>query len=257
MIKIFIKLKEEYIKTEMEYTFNFWMMIISGVVMQILMLAIPFIIYKNIPMIYNWSEEEVYLIMIFLIISEGVCNILFEGVWQLPSIIFSGQIDTILTRPIPPLVHILSYGLGLQGIGTLLFGLVATVVLFYSMNLLNLKTIFLFLLFIICGTVLRMSIYLMGNSIAFWIDTRGAISLPVTIGSIGEFAKYPIDIYPRFMKMILLMIIPYAFLGYIPMKILKGEYIYLFLLIGITGFFWIIARMIFYIGIQHYESPGS
>ena len=32
MIRIYLKMKEQYIKTEMEYTFNFWMMLISGVV---------------------------------------------------------------------------------------------------------------------------------------------------------------------------------------------------------------------------------
>ena len=32
MIQIFLKMKEQYIKTEMEYPLNFWLMLLSGVV---------------------------------------------------------------------------------------------------------------------------------------------------------------------------------------------------------------------------------
>ena len=70
MIRIYLKMKEQYIKTEMEYTFNFWMMLISGVVTRLVAMAVPFVIYKSLPDIGGWKEDEIYLIMALLSISE-------------------------------------------------------------------------------------------------------------------------------------------------------------------------------------------
>ncbi len=47
MIRIYLKMKEQYIKTEMEYTFNFWMMLISGVVTRLVAMAVPFVILNH------------------------------------------------------------------------------------------------------------------------------------------------------------------------------------------------------------------
>lgn len=98
MIQIFLKMKEQYIKTEMEYPLNFWLMLLSGVVTRFFGMLVPFIICSNIKTIAGWKQEEIYLIMSFLYLSEGLCSVLFEGIWQLPSMVFNGNFDTILSR---------------------------------------------------------------------------------------------------------------------------------------------------------------
>ena len=123
MIRIFMKMKEQYIKTEMEYTFNFWMMILSGILTKVLGMAVPFVIYSNIPDIAGWKRDEIFLIMSFLFIAEGACSVLFQGIWDIPGMIFDGQFDAVLSRPVSPLFQVLSYGMGLQGISSLLKGM--------------------------------------------------------------------------------------------------------------------------------------
>lgn len=93
MIQIFLKMKEQYIKTEMEYPLNFWLMLLSGVVTRFFGMLVPFIICSNIKTIAGWKQEEIYLIMSFLYLSEGLCSVLFEGIWQLPSMV-STEIST-------------------------------------------------------------------------------------------------------------------------------------------------------------------
>lgn len=121
MIRIYLKMKEQYIKTEMEYTFNFWMMLISGVVTRFVAMAVPFVIYKSLPDIGGWKEDEIYLIMALLSISDGACSVFFEGIWKIPEMVFHGELDNVLSRPVSPLFQILSYGLGLQGLAVLAF----------------------------------------------------------------------------------------------------------------------------------------
>lgn len=258
MLRIFFKLKEQYIKTEMEYTFNFWMMLISGIVTRLLTMAIPFVIYKNLPNIAGWQEKEVYLIMSFLFIAEGLNSVLFEGIWQMPAMVFGGKFDTILSRPVSPFFQVLSFGMGLQGIGVFLFGIISLNILLKSLGRFTLVTLLLCLLFIVCGTVILMSVYLISNSLIFWFDSGGRTSIPFTINSLGQYARYPVTIYPKGVRLVLLFIIPYAFIGSIPAYILRGEHAisYSLALVGMSALFLLIARHVFYRGIKRYESMG-
>ncbi len=258
MIKIFLKMKEQYIKTEMEYKFNFWMMIISGVVTKLISLAVPFVIYSNIPSIAGWKAEEIYLIMAYLFISEGLCSVLFQGIWEVPTMVFNGQFDCILTRPISPLFQVVSYGMGLQGVSVVAFGIVAMLYLLIRLNIFNIANIIMSLIFIICGTIICMSLYLIGNSIVFWFDSGGKINIPYIASSIGQYAKYPIEIYSKVVQIILLFILPYAFICVVPVLILRGErtILYMFAQAGVSLVFFFLARTVFYRGIKHYESMG-
>lgn len=62
VLKIFLKMKEQYIKTEMEYPANFWMMLFSGVLTRILGMAAPFVIYSNISDIAGWKQTGIAIV---------------------------------------------------------------------------------------------------------------------------------------------------------------------------------------------------
>ncbi len=258
MFRIFMKLKEQYIKTEMEYTFNFWMMLVSGILTKVLSMAVPFVIYSNIPDIAGWKRDEIFLIMSFLFIAEGNCSVLFQGIWEIPGMIFDGQFDAVLSRPVSPLFQVLSYGMGLQGISSLGVGIVSLFVMLIRLDMLNVKTVLLSLFFIVCGTLLCMSVYLIGNCTAFWYDSGGRTTIPYAAASVGQYARYPIQIYPKAIRLLLLFVVPYAFICVVPVQILKGEHQLLFgiSMLGISILFFSLAKFVFDKGIRRYESMG-
>ena len=258
MLKIYFKMKEQYIKTEMEYTFNFWMMIFSGVLMRSLMLAIPYVIFRNIPDIAGWRESEVYLIMSFMFLSEGFCNIFFDGIWWIPRRVFRGEFDIYLSRPISPLFQVLAAELGLQGLGVTILGFISMVLALRNMGSFSILFLLACLFFIICGTIIRMSVYLITNSLVFWFESGGSSNIPFMIYSIGEYAKYPVSIYPLWMRILLLFMIPFGFIGYMPVQILRGGYAPVFVLsmAGMSIGFFLISRTVFYRGVKRYESMG-
>jgi ABC-2 type transport system permease protein len=258
MLRIYFMIKGQYLKTAMEYTFNFWMMVIAGIVMRTLMMGVAFVLFSNVPDIAGWSLGEVYLIMAFMFISEGLCNLFFDGIWSLPSLVFNGQFDVFLSRPVSPLYQVLSYDIGLQGIGVLTLGVISLVLSIQYLGWLNISSLLLCTIFIICGTVLRLSVYIISSCYVFGSNTGGNTNFPYMIYSIGEYAKYPCNIYPIWMQLILLFIIPFAFIGYIPAIILRGEHVLelTILLAGVSAVFLALARWVFYKGIKKYESIG-
>lgn len=261
MLKIFLEMKAQYIKTEMEYTANFWMMLLSGVLTRVVSMAAPFVIYSNIPDIAGWRKDEIYLILSFLFIAEGLCSVLFEGIWQMPGMVFDGKFDCILTRPVSPLFQVLSYGMGLQGISVFLVGLISLPVFLLRLGLCDLRGVGLSLFFILSGTLLCMSIYLMGNCVVFWFDAGGRTTLPYTMSQIGQYARYPLEIYPGIMRFMLLFLVPYGFICVVPVEILRGgtdsaAWMGCLAVAGISIGFFLLARSVFYRGIRKYESVG-
>lgn len=258
MIKIFLALKSQYIKTEMEYTANFWMMFLSGVLTRVVSMAAPFVIYSNIPDIAGWKKDEIYLILSFLFIAEGLCSVLFEGIWHIPNMVFSGQFDCVLSRPVSPLYQVLSYGMGLQGISVFLVGAVSLPVFLRRLGLWSLPGAAMSLFLLLCGTLLCMSFYLLGNSAVFWFDLGGSTTLPYTLTEIGQYARYPLEIYPGIVRLLLLFVVPYGFICVVPVEILRGSlsWPWCFGVAGVSAGFFLLARAVFYKGIGHYESVG-
>lgn len=258
MLRIFWLFKAQYLKTEMEYTFNFWMMAFAGMLMRALMMGVPYVLFRTMPTIAGFVEGEVYLIMAFMFISEGLCNLLFDGIWYIPTMVFRGEMDVLLTRPVSPLFQVLSREIGLQGIGVLTLGVVSLVLALASLGALSAGSLLLCLPLIACGTALRMSTYLLGASSAFYIHSNGQLNVPYTLYSVGEYARYPVSVYPLWMRAILLVLIPFGFIGYVPALILRGEHAapYAALLAATAVLYFLLARAVFYNGIGRYESMG-
>lgn len=258
MVKIFLKMKEQYIKTEMEYPFNFWMMLIAGVITRMAAMAVPFVIYQNMPGIAGWKEEEIYLILAFLFIAEGTCSIVFEGTWKISEMVFSGQFDSILSRPISPLYQVLSYGIGLQGIGVWLVGVISLCYFLIKLGKWNIGTIVLSLFLIVCGVTICMSIQLISNSLVFWCDSGGRTNVAYAIQSAGQYARYPLSIYPSIIQGILLLLLPFGCVGVVPALVIKGEHAVecSLLMVVVSVVFLLLGRFVFYRGVRRYESVG-
>ena len=258
MLKIFFLFKSQYLKTAMEYTFNFWMMFFAGVVVRTMMLAIPYVLFRNMSSIAGWHEMEIYFIMALVFISEGFSNLFFDGVWEVPAMVFRGEFDAILSRPISPLYQVIARGFGLQGIGVMTTGILILIISMYTLNWLTPVKILICILLIACGAVLRMSINLISACHMFWLNAGPGSNVMFMTHSMGEYAKYPLDIYPMWLKVIMLTILPYGVIGFIPALIFRSSNVILLSLamLAFTALFFMFARLIFYKSINKYESVG-
>ena len=257
MIKIFFLFKSQYLKTQMEYTANFWMMVLSGIIMRGLLMGVVFVLFHNIPDIAGWQEGEVYLILGFIIITEGLHNIFADGIWHIPVLVFRGGLDVMLARPVSPLYQILTHELGLQGVGNVMVGVLSIGIGLMAMDWFTPLPIIVCVFFVLTGTILRMSYNLISLSHAFWIH-GGLLNAGFLIHSIGEFARFPVAIYPWPMRFVLFFVIPAGFIGFVPALIIRGDGVlfYTAALVVVTVLYFLLARAVFYRGVRRYESMG-
>ena len=116
----------------------------------------------------------------------------------------------------------------------------------------------LFIVSVIAGSVIYTSVKLVLASIAFWVKDSSPIM--TTAYDVADFAKYPIEIYAKPIQIVLMTILPFAFVAYIPStfflihanvwKTIAAE-------CGIAVVFWMFAYALFKRGLSVYESAGN
>ena len=124
--------------------------------------------------------------------------------------------------------------------------------------------ILMFVVSVLAGALIYTSIKLFFASLAFWVKQSGPF-LQVAY-EMADFAKYPTEIYARFIRFIITWIIPFAFVAYLPASYFLGVRGTLGLNggVGIIGIeciiaavFWVVAYAVFNRGTKVYESAGN
>ena len=115
-----------------------------------------------------------------------------------------------------------------------------------------------FIISITAGAIIYTAVKLILASIAFWLKDSSAIM--TTAYEVADFAKYPTEIYAKPIQVILMTILPFAFVAYIPStfflidaniwKTIGAECV-------VAVVIWIVAYKIFQKGISVYESAGN
>lgn len=152
----------------------------------------------------------------------------------------------------------MSYGVGIHGLGDLLFGIPVLIYLHIDLQLIDAQSIALSCIYIATSTILCLAVYIIANSLVFWYDSGGRTSIPYMVTNVGQYARYPLKIYPVAIQFILCFIVPYAFMGLFPAMMVtrKISGIYLLAILSVTAFFLMIAIAVFKKGITKYESAG-
>ena len=116
----------------------------------------------------------------------------------------------------------------------------------------------LFVLFAVGGALAYASIFVIIASIGFWSDSKTSI-MPMMY-NIGNYGRYPVDIYNKVIRFILTWVLPFAFVGVYPASYFLGKeewYLYSFAtpIIGIV--FFTVSVFIWNQGVKKYRGAGN
>ena len=227
-IYIYFRCLSQQVKSILAYEADFWILVLSAVVVQFVGFAFIWTVFQQIPTINGWSLWEVVTMYALIFLTEGVGSLFFEGTWMLGWTIWHGDFDIMLIRPVSPILLTLSQKVGMNGVG-------------------NIAT----------GTVL-LSINLATAASAFW--TRNPFSaVPMFAHQMGDFAKYPLTIYSLAVQVAIVVAVPFAFVSFFPTAVAFGEDP--FALPGlftplVAAYCAFMAVAVFKVGMRRYESVG-
>lgn len=250
----------QYMKTVMQSKVDFLVGLGGFLISQAAGLAFLYLVFKQIPSMKEWTLEQMLFIYGFAQIPRGIDHLLTDNLWMVGwQMVIKGTFDKYMLRPMNIFFQIICEKVQFDAVGELMVGVffVGRAVVYGVVQVTLLKTI-LFIVSIIAGSIIYTSVKLVLASIAFWVKDSSPIM--TTAYDVADFAKYPIEIYAKPIQLVLMTILPFAFVAYIPAtfflinaniwKTIAAECI-------IAVIFWMFAYSLFKKGLAIYESAGN
>ncbi|HUV71645.1 MAG TPA: ABC-2 family transporter protein [Clostridia bacterium] len=241
------------------YRVNTLVMGLAPIVWMATMLVFIGIIFSKVKQLGGWTLWEV----VFL---TGVHELIFLLSWttivtnlkDLGYIVKTGRLDQELLRPLNPKFLVSFKTLDFANIG----GLVNTILIFsFSIGKVSDKIqpgrIGGFLLLLAFSYLICYFIYFLFGSLSLFFVS--ASSFLNWLFEMTDFDRYPAEIYPLTMKIFLTFFLPLLFLAYIPTAYLLGKISAIYILEGgiLMGFFYLITRILWQLGLKRYQSASS
>lgn len=244
---------------EAQYRRDTWIYLASQTLWLVLLVTVIEIIFEHTETLVGWQKHEVYLLTILWVIIEEFYTIFFKkNLMDLPHKVTDGQLDVILTKPASSMFLVSTPIFLMRGVYRMIvqWVLVSYLILRFDFAL-SWWHVLLSCAFIVCGVFVHYSFSLILNTFSFWyLRIDNVNDLWSNINAIG---KYPMEVFPRLIKLITITAIPIAFIGYGQIAVLTGRWNWHLLAYGITFtvalFF--LARSFWYFAVKRYSSASS
>ncbi len=257
-ISLYFSFLKASLKEMLIYRLDCIVGMISQIVTQLVEIIFIWIVFQNTDSLAGWNFMQILLLYGVILISIGISDFCFDALYDIgPKYIRNGEFDKILLRPVHPLISIIGSSKEFTALGYFALGLFLTITMLIKLMMpitiiLVLKIIF----FSIVGAAIIGAINTIFSIASFW--TYRSNEVIWSFYRIYTFAQYPLDIYNKFIKLLITAILPFAFVAYYPTMNYLGmnsKMIYIAPIIMVI--LWIIAIKVWNMALSKYRSTGT
>ena len=252
------------IKSRMEYRLDFILRVTMGVVWNLTSLVFIWAVLARFRSMAGWSQGEIFFVYTLRLLAHSFYCLLFHNVQGLSWYVRRGDFDRVLLRPLNPLAQLITWEYDPAGIGDVGLGLICFVIVNRLLDFHWSPPAIAFLFLVMAGGCLvELSLFLLVNTLAFWITEARRLSWIVLTFS-DNFALYPLNIYNAALQFLMTFLVPVGFMSYYPATFFLNRaedtlfapvFAYLTPLVGLVLV--IIAYSFWRVGINRYQSTGS
>ena len=213
---IYRRLVAARIRSQLQYRLSFALTVLGNLLLSGLDFAAILVLFGQVDALGEWSVAEVAMLYGVSCVSFALTDLTVGQLDQLPRMIREGEFDQILVRPLGSLLQVISADVALRHLGRLLQGLVVLVVALTHVDVdWNPGRAAMLLVAIVAGSAIFAAIWVAFSSISFWLIDSQEVSNAFTYG--GNFtSQYPVNIFGRWLRRLVVFVIPLAFVSYFP-----------------------------------------
>ncbi|MBR1390787.1 MAG: ABC-2 family transporter protein [Lachnospiraceae bacterium] len=251
----------QFFKSLVQSKADFFLGLVGFFLTQATGIAFLYLVFRQIPMLQGWTLDQLIFIYGFAQIPRGIDHLFTDNIWIVAyRLVVSGQFDRYMLRPMNIFLQVIFERLQPDALGELIVGIILVVAsLTKGIVLVDAVRIVLFFVSILAGALIYTAVKLFFASLSFWIKRSGPVLQ--TAYELANFAKYPTEIYARFVRFIITYVIPFAFVAYLPASYFVKKEVNPVSTIGveclIAVVFFAIAYLVFHRGTKRYESAGN
>lgn len=257
-ISLYLSLLKVSLKEILIYRIDCIVGIFSQLVVQLVSLVFMFVVFQNTENIAGWNFKQILLLFGVTRIAIGISGYCFDGLYDIgPKYIKSGEFDKILLRPVHPLISIIGDSREFVSIADVILGLILTICMLIQLSIpITALLIIKILFFSIIGALIIGAINTIFSISSFW--TYRSNEVIWSFYRMYTFTEYPITIYNKFIRILITIILPFAFVAYYPTMAYLGFNSYLIYLSPIvTIILWIVAIKLWNLALNKYRSTGN
>ena len=226
-LKLYFLLAGAYVRSRLQYRLSFGIMCIGIVASEACLVGLLGALFAKFRTVNGWTWAEVVFLYGLGNLAYSLMRIFGSQLDDFDRYIVRGELDTVLTKPVPSLFYILASRVELIHLSRALTSVAIFVVAFHLTHIRWTLSVALFtLITILSGTVIMFALMLISATAALWTTKSGKLT-DLLITATKEAATFPISIYPLAVRLLLTFILPAAFVTYYPAQRLlqKGEFL--------------------------------
>ncbi len=263
-LKLYFLLAGAYVRSRLQFRLSFGFRCITIIVSEACLVGLLGVLFTKFRAVNGWTLAEVVFLYGLGNLAYSLMRIVASQLDDFDRYILQGDLDTVLTKPVPPLFYILASRVELHHVAR---ALTSVVIFILALHLAHIRWSLGVAVFtvttVLCGTAIMFALILVGATVALWTMKSGKLT-DLLITATKESATFPISIYPLAVQLVLTFILPVAFVTYYPAQrfLQKEEFLGMpeffqfgapvvaLVMLGVGYLFW------FY-GLRRYQSTGS
>lgn len=257
-ISLYLSFLKASLKEMLIYRLDCIVGMVSQIVTQLVEIIFIWIVFQNTDNLAGWNFKQILLLYGVTLISIGISDFCFDALYDIgPKYIRNGEFDKILLRPVHPLISIIGASKEFTSIGYFVLGLVLTIIMLINLAIpITIILILKIILFSIVGAAIIGAINTIFSVASFW--TYRSNEVIWTFYRVYTLAQYPLDIYNKLIKIVITVILPFAFVAYYPtMNYLGMDNIMIYIAPIVMIILWIIAIKVWNFALNKYRSTGT
>jgi ABC-2 type transport system permease protein len=248
-----LELWKTNLASAMEYRTNFISQVVGMLINDGIYFVFWLVFFDRFKVVRGWGMEDMVLLFSIITTGYGLAFVGFGNAQTLADLIAQGRLDYYLALPRDVLLHVLASRSSLSAWGDLTFGLLAYL---FTGRFAPLE-IALWLIASVSSSAVLVGSFTLFGCLSFWLGNASALAMQAQ-NAILTLAMYPRDIFEGAVRFIMLTLIPAAFVGAIPLDIVRRlDWAALTGLLAFAIAITVLMRIVFYMGLRRYESGSA
>ena len=244
---------------ELEYRANFWVQMLESTVNLIVALGGLAVVFAHTETLAGWSPNQlIALVGIYTLVAGFIRLVISPSLERFMADVREGTLDFTIIKPVDAqlLVSIQRIEIWKMVDIVLGFGVIGVALVRMGQEIGFVDTA-VFGIAIFAGVVIVYSFWLMLATLAFWFVRTE--NLLVIFDAMYKAARWPVTIYPGWLRFTLTFMVPIAFAVTVPAEGLTGKLATntLLLAVGLALAIFVVARLFWRFGIRFYSGASA
>lgn len=204
-----------------EYRVDFAVGVVAAMMTQLAALSFYWLVFSRTETLGGWPAHAVLLLFGLAAMVLALSELLFNGIWQLPFYVAGGEFDRMLLYPVRSLPFLLLSRPEMHSVGNFLSGAAITG---FSFHMVAPPPVAYALLplWVLCGSLIYTSMLVLLGVLTFTL-VGPVMNHYYFAFQLLNASRYPVHIYPRWLKYLLLVGCPIAVPIFLPAQFVLGE----------------------------------